>query len=48
MPVNMPPPWNEDDHRDMWDFIRFYRLTSIYSAVMVTILLIVFVLSEVL
>lgn len=44
----MPPPWDEEEHREMWDFIKFYRLTSIYSAIVVTLLLIVFVISEVL
>lgn len=38
----MPPPWDEEEHRDLWDFIRFYRFTSIYSAVVVTIILVVF------
>lgn len=39
--------WQEDEHRALWDFLKLYRFTSIYSAVMVTILLIVFIASEV-
>lgn len=44
----MHPPWEDSEHWDLWEFLRFYRATSIYSAVMVTLLFIVFILSEVL
>lgn len=42
-----------DHHRDdeinnLLDFLKFYKWTSIYSAVMLTLILAVFIISEIL
>lgn len=41
-------PLSDDELHSIAEFLRFYRYTSIYSAVMVTLILIVFVISEIL
>lgn len=41
-------PLNDDELHSIAEFLRFYRYTSIYSAVMLTLILIVFIVSEIL